>query len=296
MTDTETTDTGTSAIATALVKAQGSFPKVKRDKTVTVRSERTGKSYTFSYAPLDTILEAVRKPLADNGLVVVQMLDEGNLVTMLLHTSGERIFGSVVLPGTNDIQGFGSAVTYLRRYAIQAMLGIAAEDDDDGNRAAGNQASTDATADEPESTETKGGETLELLGTLQKAGTVGKGSGKYQLEWRESPEGAAIGFRLKLPEKDIPQVLVVGELGTMLQLVHPDGASLDGHHVTVKGRLYAVRQTGRRTYNRLVIGERPDTHFIETPEARIPARVEAESVPMLPLDDDEKAAIAGGVA
>jgi hypothetical protein len=152
-----------------------------------------------------------------------------------------------------------------------------------------------AEADEPEATETKGGETLELLGTLQKAGTVGKGSGKYQLEWRESPEGAAIGFRLKLPEKDIPQVLVVGELGTMLQLAHPDGASLDGHHVTVKGRLYAVRQTGRRTYNRLVIGERPDTHFIETPEARIPALIEAESVPMLPLDEDEKAAVGGGL-
>jgi hypothetical protein len=252
-------------LVAALAKAQAGFGDVKRDKKVIVR-KRDGGSYEFSYAPLDKILGAVRQPLADNGLVIIQVLSDGYLVTALVHESGARIEGGVKLPESGDVQGYGSAITYLRRYAIQALLGIAAEEDDDGNRSAGHHA-TDATADEPESTETKGGETLELLGTLQKAGTVGKGSGKYQLEWRESPEGAAIGFRLKLPEKDIPQVLVVGELGTMLQLAHPDGASLDGHHVTVKGRLYAVRQTGRRTYNRLVIGERPDTHFIETPSA-----------------------------
>jgi hypothetical protein len=143
--------------------------------------------------------------------------------------------------------------------------------------------------------ETVGGESLELLGNLSKAGVItGGGASQYKLEWRETPEGHAIGFRLKLDDKDIPQVLVSGRIGEALYLAHPDGKSLDGLHVTVKGKLYGVRQPGRATYYRLVIGS-AESDFIETPDVRIPAiqdsdppagdgaQPEAASVP-LPFD------------
>ena len=129
----------TGKLAGALAKAQAAFPAIPRDRTVTVRM-KTGGSYTFAYAPLDTVLAAVRGPLAANGLAVSQLLDGGDLVTLLLHESGESLSGRWTLPPHQDIQGLGSAVTYLRRYALQALLGIASEEDDDGNASAGHHA------------------------------------------------------------------------------------------------------------------------------------------------------------
>lgn len=138
----ETERSGLGPLAAALAKAQAAFPAVPRDKRVTVTSKRTGQTYSFNYAPLDTILDKVRKPLSENGLAIVQMLDGTDLVTLLLHESGASLSGKVALPRdpNGDVQQLGSAITYLRRYALQAMLGIAAEEDDDGNTAAGNRA------------------------------------------------------------------------------------------------------------------------------------------------------------
>lgn len=121
-------------LTAALAKAQMSFGTVTRSKTVTVTT-KTGGSYKFSYAPLDSILDAVRKPLAENGLAVAQLLDGQSLVTLLLHESGASLEGRTAIPQTADVQALGSAITYLRRYAIQALLGIAAEEDDDGKAA-----------------------------------------------------------------------------------------------------------------------------------------------------------------
>jgi hypothetical protein len=93
-------------LAASLAKAQVAFPTVTRDKKVTVTT-KTGGSYSFTYAPLDSILNAVRVPLADNGLVVVQLIDDGDLVTSLIHESGGILSGRVALPTDVDIQGFG---------------------------------------------------------------------------------------------------------------------------------------------------------------------------------------------
>jgi len=121
-------------LAAALAKATTEFATVTRDKTVTVQT-KSGGSYSFKYAPLDSVLAAVRGPLSKNGLALVQMLDEGTLETLLIHESGAFLSGRVALPEGADIQTLGSAITYLRRYAISAILGIATEDDDDGNAA-----------------------------------------------------------------------------------------------------------------------------------------------------------------
>jgi len=130
-------------ISAALAIAQGKFQAPKRSKPVTVRT-KTGESYQFAYAPLDEIIDAVKQPLAENGLSWVQYLQfpEGKTVlnTEILHASGERLgpYPYPVLASRDGPQGFASGVTYARRYGLSLALGIAPEDDDDAAAAEGN--------------------------------------------------------------------------------------------------------------------------------------------------------------
>jgi hypothetical protein len=129
-----------SNLVAALAKAQAEFPPIPKDKTVTVTSQRTGGKYTFAYSPLETILRAIRPTLAANGLAFTQTVSGEALSTMLLHSSGEWLL-SDPLPIRVESQGsqaLGSAITYARRYALTAALGLVTEDDDDGNAADGN--------------------------------------------------------------------------------------------------------------------------------------------------------------
>tara|TARA_R110000868_G_scaffold104662_5_gene288486 strand:- start:651 stop:1337 length:687 start_codon:yes stop_codon:yes gene_type:complete len=128
----------------ALAKAQGAMSNPDRNRTVTVRSDKG--NYSFDYATLDNIIDTARKALSTNGISVVQMLERDDtgatvMVTRLLHSGGGMIMNEmpISLPGPDDrgrppkIQELGSIITYARRYAICAMLNIAAEEDDDGN-------------------------------------------------------------------------------------------------------------------------------------------------------------------
>lgn len=134
-------------VATALAAAQGQFPTITRDRTVTVvtkaKGDRPAGKYTYSYAPLETILGAVRKPLADNGLALIQspMLIEENgkvvevMHTRLIHSSGEWFAGNVPIffsTGDNQSQAYASGLTYSRRYGVTMLLCVAADEDSDG--------------------------------------------------------------------------------------------------------------------------------------------------------------------
>lgn len=124
----------------ALAVAQGAFPPITRDRTVRVKT-KDGGSYTFAYAPLDSVMEKVRPVLAANGLAITQTFRGYELVTSLIHASGGSL--DSVLPMERQggsWQEFGSAITYARRYAIVAILGLASEEDDDANRSSGNTA------------------------------------------------------------------------------------------------------------------------------------------------------------
>ena len=125
-------------LATALAQAQGEFQPVAR----------TGKNPHLKneYATLDDIISAIRKPLATHGLSFVQLLNSNGdgaltLCTRLLHESGQYIESMVqihVASGNraiNDLQAVGAAITYMKRYTISAMLGIAADTDGDGEGA-----------------------------------------------------------------------------------------------------------------------------------------------------------------
>jgi len=93
--------------------------------------------FKAKYADLSSVWEACRKPLSANNLAVVQTTDfidgyPGVIIeTMLLHSSGEWIKGRLgICPAKTDPQSMGSAITYARRYALAAIVGIAPEDDD----------------------------------------------------------------------------------------------------------------------------------------------------------------------
>lgn len=115
-------------IATALVKAQRAFaPALKTS---------TNPHFRSRYADLAACVEAVIDALNANGIALVQRThdsDNGVAVeTLLVHESGETISGGIlhVPAAKHDPQGYGSALTYARRYSLMASCGIAPEDDD----------------------------------------------------------------------------------------------------------------------------------------------------------------------
>jgi len=123
-------------IASALVKAQREFgPALKTSRNPHFKSK---------YADLSAVVEAVIDGLNNNGIALIQQThecDSGVIVeTLLIHESGEQISGGRLhVPASKqDAQGYGSALTYARRYSLMATTGIAPEDDD-GNAASKKQ-------------------------------------------------------------------------------------------------------------------------------------------------------------
>jgi len=119
-------------IATAFIKAQSEMSAPKKDNS--------NPFFKSKYADLNSVLEAVMKPLNNNGIAVLQptvCIDGKNYVkTILLHESGETLesFTEILYAKVNDAQGQGSGITYARRYGLQSLCGVGAEDDD-GNKA-----------------------------------------------------------------------------------------------------------------------------------------------------------------
>lgn len=132
------------ALAAALSKAQGEM------KAVAFDSVNKNPYFISKYASLAAIWDAIRKPLSDNGLGVVQMplsLEDGKIGvrTILTHSSGEWIStdteaGALPLRRTksgeaemrdNGPQAAGVVITYLRRYSLSALLGLVSDEDDD---------------------------------------------------------------------------------------------------------------------------------------------------------------------
>lgn len=122
-----------SRIAPAFIKAKRAFGPALKDKT--------NPAFKSRYADLGACLEAVDDALLANGIAVYQETFEDpsgvTVETVFLHESGETIrSGRLHVPASKqDPQGYGSALTYCRRYSLMAACGIAPEDDD-GNAAA----------------------------------------------------------------------------------------------------------------------------------------------------------------
>jgi len=116
--------------APAFVKMQSELQSAKKD----------AKGYGYNYSDLATVIESSREVLTKNGFGVTQLPEENKagevrVTTILLHASGEYMGATASMPiiemkGCNPAQGAGASLSYLRRYAYQAITGQASEDND----------------------------------------------------------------------------------------------------------------------------------------------------------------------
>ena len=114
-------------LATALSKAQGQMGGASKTAD--------NPFFKSKYADLGSVIAAVKEPMAENGLSYVQFpfAYEGTVgvTTRLMHSSGQFMESSFSIPAPkNDPHAYGSLVTYCRRFSLQSVLGIPAEDDD----------------------------------------------------------------------------------------------------------------------------------------------------------------------
>jgi len=122
-----------SKISAALLTAQRAISFASKDKT--------NPHFKNKYADLPAVIDAIKPALNEAGIAFMQTPSPSEpgtlaLTTRLVHESGEWMEDTATLPlPKNDPQGYGSAMTYARRYALAAMTGLY-QDDDDGNAAA----------------------------------------------------------------------------------------------------------------------------------------------------------------
>lgn len=126
------------AIGGALAAAQAVMQNAEKDKTAVVKM-RNGGTFEYKYADLASVLDAVRRPLGEHGIAVVQlplMKDRTvTVVTVLIHASGEWLGSRLSAPAEDEgrmtpVQAVGTIISYLRRYALTAMSAAAGEDND----------------------------------------------------------------------------------------------------------------------------------------------------------------------
>lgn len=124
-----------SEFAAAFLAAQSEFPEIPKDATGHQKGiSKAGKPYDFEYkyASLPAILRHINPVLHKHKLCILQPLEGGEIITTILHESGESMESSVECsPHGLNPQEFGSKVTYYRRYALVSMLGIAPDEDVD---------------------------------------------------------------------------------------------------------------------------------------------------------------------
>lgn len=116
-------------LITALVKFQKDVPTIPKNKI--------NPFFGSKYAELSTVIDTCSPSLNNNGLAVIQSFKSENnrnmLVTILCHESGETLDSCIYLPEISDAQKLTAAVTYLRRTAYLSIVGLVADEDDDGN-------------------------------------------------------------------------------------------------------------------------------------------------------------------
>lgn len=253
--------------------------------------KKPGEYGHFMFVQVGDAADAIRKALAVRKVSMlpsaVEVMDQhenetksgGTMTTVTVRTTWTLVDGESGETATIQSLGTGAdtgdkyspkAQTNAMKYALLMGFLLSTGDDPELSDTSDRQA---APAADPEP---------ELMDTITRTGTVKPGNrdAGYGATWQETPEGHIFRFKLDVSEdKSIPQVVITAKLGEPIYALA--GASLAaGAKVTVKGMLYAIRQSGRQVYYRLVVGDHP-SDFIETSAGRFPSTepVEAESVP-----------------
>lgn len=150
---------------------------------------KVNPAFRSKYADLASVVDAIKPHLEPHGLWFRQVLHSGErgvgVETIIHHASGESLScGVLFLPASKqDAQGFGSAITYARRYSLMAAFGVPAEDDD-GNAAAGRQEAARKPVAPPDD-----GETATILDSLREAALDGMDA--LTARFKAIPAGAA---------------------------------------------------------------------------------------------------------
>ena len=123
-------------ISEALAKAQALVQSAEKTAT--------NPHFEKTYAPLPAIFDAIRKPFGEHGIAVTQENDyiDGKWVVWTTARKGDEYIGHptpIIMRGQTS-QDFGAALTYARRQGLQTLVGVAADEDDDGNQASGKAA------------------------------------------------------------------------------------------------------------------------------------------------------------
>lgn len=134
-----------STLAAALVAALAELTTVTKGRNAQIDSKKGGASYSYTYADLGDLVMDTRPVLAAHGLVALTPVHghDGRLACTveLIHTSGEsKSFAPLPFPEGNDARSTGSWMTYFRRYALLAALGMATSDDDGAEATSGSRA------------------------------------------------------------------------------------------------------------------------------------------------------------
>ncbi|NBU34664.1 hypothetical protein EB118_20245 [bacterium] len=126
----------------ALYHAKKEFPTIKKDMN--------NPFFKKKYADINSILEQVEPILRAHGVLILQPIDENSVCTQLIHVeSGEMMTSCIALTNGVKAQDLGSEITYFRRYSLQSLLALQAEDDD-GNLASGRATPPQATQQAPQ--------------------------------------------------------------------------------------------------------------------------------------------------
>lgn len=152
-------------LASALNRAQAQMSGAKKSAS--------NPFFKSKYANLEEVIQCVKEPFAENGLSFAQFPvsdgDKAGVETVIMHESGEFISNSFMLTcAKNDPQGMGSAITYARRYGLQAAVGVPSEDDD-GEGAMKRKPQKPAQTKQEAVALLAGAETLEALSTAWKS-------------------------------------------------------------------------------------------------------------------------------
>lgn len=154
-------------LCTALAEAFAEFEGASKSKP--------NPAFRSKYADLSAVIDAVKPALVKHGLFYSQITHEHpggvTVETVVSHTSGEQMsFGRLFVPaGKQDAHGYGSALTYARRYSLMTAFGIPAEDDD------GNAAAKSAPRADPVPGDRISGDQLATLMTYSQAGLIDAG-------------------------------------------------------------------------------------------------------------------------
>ena len=116
------------------VKVSGLYPKLHaaKQKIGKVAKNSTNPHFKNKYADINALIESVEPILLEHGLLLIQPISATGLVSTLIIDieTGDKVESSMRLPEIQDPQKIGSAVTYYRRYTLQSLLSLQAEDDD----------------------------------------------------------------------------------------------------------------------------------------------------------------------